>query len=67
MKTLLMAAAFVAVACIAAVPSASADTVVDCALDEEHEPAHCAFDCTPLSDEAPLVDLDHPARCRSHD
>lgn len=61
---LLIVAALVAVAFVAAAPAASADNVVGCAQRENHFVGHCAFDCTPVSDEGDLFDLDTPLTCR---
>lgn len=62
---LLVAAALVAAVFVAAAPAASADNVVGCAQRENHFVGHCAFDCTPVSDEGALIDLDTPLNCRA--
>lgn len=55
---ILLAVALVATAGIAAAPTVTADTIVDCALWEGHPPAHCVADCTPPNT---------PLRCQHDD
>lgn len=61
---IVLAAAFVALAGVSALPSGAADLIVECVLRPEHEPEHCVNDCTPYNEEDPFdPDLDTPATC----
>lgn len=55
---IILALALVAMAGIAAAPTAAADTIVDCALWEGHPPEHCLADCMPPNS---------PLRCEHED
>lgn len=63
---IMMAFALVATAAVAAAPTATADTIVDCAVREGHPPEHCAEDCLPLHGN-PLTSPNRPWDCHEHE